>query len=73
MSFGVRKKDTGVPGDIWFYLENQQQLRMSILKKSQNCFLDIINTATKEERKSRTFVGVQNRSAHDASVVCRLL
>lgn len=27
MLFGVRKKDTGVPGDIWLYLENQQQLK----------------------------------------------
>lgn len=41
MLFGVRKKDTGVPGDIWFYLENQQQLK--------NCFLGggIVNIATK--------------------------
>lgn len=32
MLFGVRKKDTGVPGDIWFHLENRYQFKMSLLK-----------------------------------------
>lgn len=34
MLFGVKKEDTGTPGDIWLHLENQQQPGMSLLKKS---------------------------------------
>lgn len=34
MLFDVRKKDIGISGDISFNLENQQQLRMSLLEKS---------------------------------------